>query len=775
MSRLLVAVLSPPFAELSYLPPVDGPCVVPGQVALVPMGKSLRVGVVLPGDAEPPEGVELKPMVWPVDPAPLLDAEYLSMVDSLAVRQGARRAVVLANVLPRGIKTSQVVFQLDEPGLPRRLRGRDIPGLSAAMRRLLKEAFVQGRVLTLRESARKEREQVFRLGVDPPWPLRPSASRQIAVLEYIFERGPSSREELSRALGGSASQVLRRLTDTGCLRVDAPCLEPDPEEDIPAVVRHDPSDEQAAALEGLYRALDADEPAAKLLHGVTGSGKTLVYMRLARRCLESGRNVLLLAPEVALACRLARTASRELPGEVLLYHGSLEPARREEIFRRLAGESKPVTVVGARSSLFLPLRSPGLIVLDEEHDESYKQEERFGYQAKEVAWLRVMRSKGLLVLGSATPDVKTYQSSLSGAVERFELTKRVGGGTLPDVRLVDASQLDEGQPLADESLLRLKEVVAAGEQAVVLLNRRGYAPVLYCLHCEETIRCPQCDVSMTFHKDRQRLVCHYCGLTLPFPRPCAKCGASHFLPMGEGTERLEEILASELGQQARVLRMDRDAVRRPERLEAILESFRSGRAQVLVGTQMLSKGHHFPKVTLVVAANADLGRNLPDYRAAERTFQLLVQASGRAGRGERPGEVLIQTRYPGNPFWSLVLSADYKAFFAQEIELRRRRRYPPFVKLALIRLNWPSDQGPLSDLMGAMARRLRELGTREGVTVLGPAPAPLSMLRGRLRRHCMLKGEDWSAVRRVFAAIRHEFSGEAGLRLSLDLEPLNML
>lgn len=770
---LLVAVLSPPYAELSYLPPEGGPAVAPGQIVLVPMGRSLRAGVVLPDEGEPPEGVELKAVLWPVDRYPLLDAEYLDMVASLGARQGVSRAMVLASVLPRGIKTSQVVFQVEADGLPRRLRGRDIPKLSPESRRAFREAFEEGRALPLRESARRDRELVYRLGVDPPWPVRPSAGRQIAVLEHVFEHGPASKAELSRVLGGSASEVLRRLVETGCLRADAPC--PAPEEDAAPAALHEPTTEQAAALEDAAAALDDSGPAVRLVHGVTGSGKTLVYLRLARRCLESGRSVLLLAPEVALACRLARAASRELPGEVVLYHGSLEPWRREEIFRRLARERGPVTVVGTRSSLFLPVRSPGLVVMDEEHDESYKQEERLGYQAKEVAWFRVMASGGLLVLGSATPDVKTYHSSREGAVGRVELMDRVGGGTLPAVRLVDASGLDEGEPLAPESLDRLKEVVQAGEQAVILLNRRGYAPVLYCLHCETTASCPHCEVSLTFHKDRQRLVCHYCGLSLAFPAPCVSCGATHYLPMGEGTERIEEVLAAELGPRTRVLRLDRDSTRRPERLEAILESFRAGRAQVLVGTQMLSKGHHFPKVTLVVAANADLGRNLPDYRAEERTFQLLVQASGRAGRGDRPGEVLIQTRYPQNPFWSLVLEADYGAFFAQEIEKRRKRRYPPFVKLALVRLSWPAEQGAMVDVLGDMARRLRELGKREGVAALGPAPAPLSMLRGRKRYHCMLKAGDWPSIRRVYAALRGEFAGSGDLRLSLDLEPVNML
>jgi len=292
------------------------------------------------------------------------------------------------------------------------------------------------------------------------------------------------------------------------------------------------------------------------------------------------------------------------------------------------------------------------------------------------------------VLGSATPDVKTFQAAKSGAIPVSTLRERVGNAMLPEVELVDISTLnDANKPLAPRTEEALKETVERGDQAIVMLNRRGYAPLMYCLDCTETVRCPECEVGMTYHKGRERVICHYCGTSYAYPLLCAKCGGSNFIPMGEGTERLEEYIDGILPEGTRVLRLDRDATRRQERLEEILGAFGKGEAQVLVGTQMISKGHHFPKVTLVVVSDGDLGLNLPDYRSGERTFQLLVQVAGRAGRGESPGKVFIQTRNPKHPIWNEVLSGDYQAFFEREIGRRNcsaTRRSP----------SWPSSASP---------------------------------------------------------------------------------
>jgi len=347
---------------------------------------------------------------------------------------------------------------------------------------------------------------------------------------------------------------------------------------------------------------------------------------------------------------------------------------------------------------------------------------------------------------------------------------------MPEVSLVNIAGLkDPDEPFAPETLEAIQGTLDAGDQLIVMLNRRGYSPVMYCLACEEVPKCPDCQVGLTYHKLRERLVCHYCGLSHPYPMPCAKCGGVTFVPMGEGTERLEEYFLRTLGHEVKVLRMDRDSARRQERMEEILRRFREGEAQVLVGTQMLSKGHHFPGVTLVVVANADMGLYLPDYRAAERTYQLLVQVSGRAGRGDKPGRVLVQTRNPAHPFWDFVLRADYQGFYAREIASRQRFRYPPFTRLALLRLSCPANQEHAQLALSAFAKALREAARELNVEVLGPAPAPLAQLRGRKRFNCLLKSADWQPIRTLFAALSRAEAAPKGFRLELDQDPVNML
>ena len=482
--------------------------------------------------------------------------------------------------------------------------------------------------------------------------------------------------------------------------------------------------------------LESPDGAARLVYGVTGSGKTRLYMELTRLALERGRRVLLLAPEVALAARLHLAASQAFTDrQPLFYHGYQPPAAREAAFRRMAAGDAPAIVAGTRSALLLPLRDLGLVILDEEHDGAFKQEDRLPYQAKEVAFFRARQAGALLVLGSATPDVKTFHAARQGQVPMVSLPRRVGGGGMPAIELVDMRGLakltsvagaretgDRLGVLTDRAARELAETVAGGGQAMILLNRRGYAPLLFCLDCENPVRCPHCELSLTFHKDRERLVCHYCGYTRPHPAPCPVCGGASFLPMGVGAELLEEQLAGVLPAGAAVLRLDRDVARRPERAEAILADFAAGRGQVLVGTQMLSKGHHFPAVTLVVAADADLGRNLPDYRASERTFQLLTQVAGRAGRGERPGRVLIQTRNPTDPFFQHVIRSDFEGFYEEELSRRRRLCYPPFTRLALARLSFPREAEAGLGLVSAAGEAMRQAAVALGVRVLGPAP-----------------------------------------------------
>ncbi|WP_126375831.1 replication restart helicase PriA [Desulfovibrio ferrophilus] len=785
-----VALPSAPFTTLTYTEPEYLPTSVwgAGMRVVVPVGGSTRMGILVKRfterPADLPESVALKTLLWPVEREALLSADYMALAENLAARQMEHTGRVLEILLPSGVRAVTFSFRLYDKRFPARLTPKALRGLSPDDLRILAALWADGR-MTVAATKRHEKQQEFcSLAQDPPWPIRPTAKRQMEICEYLWDNGPTARPMLSRELGAGATQPLNTLISNGLVTVGPPPEFHEPEVCVLEPEDHlvdgdgapEATDEQALALDDLAAALSDDTPQVRLVHGVTGSGKTLVYLRLAEQAVAGGRSVLLLAPEVALACSLYRAATQHFPGRsVRLYHGYQQPSRREQAFMEVAASTGPEIIVGTRSALFLPVADPAFIVLDEEHDGSFKQEERLAYQAKEVAHFLVSRSGGLLVLGSATPDVKTYQAVEQGAISKVCMSTRVGGNELPPVEFVDLreSPPDEG-PFAPISAELLKSTVARGEQAVIMLNRRGYAPVMYCLDCGKVARCSNCDVGLTYHKSRERLVCHYCGAAEPFPRLC-ECGGASYLPMGEGTENVEEALAHLLPPDAGVLRLDRDSTRRPGRMEAILADFAAGKAKVLVGTQMLSKGHHFPDVTLVIVVDGDLGLNVPDYRAAERMFQLMVQVSGRAGRGDKPGRVLIQTRNPEHYCWQYVKRVDYEGFFEKEVALRKKYSYPPFTHLALLRMNYPGDFAGGHQAIMDLVKILGSLGKELGIRVLGPAPSPIGLLRGRKRYQCLIKGGDWAAIRGLYAEVRKRLSPHSKIRVSLDLDPVNML
>ncbi len=806
-----VALLSPPYGSLHYAASEWLPASLwePGMRVAVPLGKSgtLRVGVVLAVGAEDvPEGVVIKEALWPLERTPLLSGEYLEMVRQLAVRHLSTPGAILGSLLPAGLRTTTIRLRVLGDGKPRTLRLKAVSGLGLEERVRLGDAWARGNVEVLDAAFNTDAQEMCTVTQDPPWPVRPSARRQLELLEYLWEKGAVGRTRLVKDLGGTAGQTLNALAERGLVFVGPPqhgtgahaTADANPREEgrkadvavCPPCDTFDATcedvlfrsdfaltDAQHEAVAEFTRALDAPFPETRLLYGITGSGKTAVYLELAAHCVRSGRSAMLLAPEVALACKMERAVRQQFAGlACFLFHGYQSATEREKTFRALASRTEPCLVVGTRSALFLPVPQLGAIVLDEEHDTSFKQDEGLVYQAKEVAHFRMQQGKGLLVLGSATPDVKTFYAVQQGHIPVARLADRVGGGTLPDVELVDIKNLSPTEGiLAPQSLAALREVVGRGEQAVILLNRRGYAPLMYCLDCGAVARCPHCEIGLTYHKGRERLICHYCGYSTPFPAVCPSCKGLHYLPMGEGTEKLEEGLAHLLPPGTGILRLDRDSTRRPGRMEAILEAFARQEAQVLVGTQMLSKGHHFPNVTLAVVADGDLGLNMPDYRAAERTFQLLVQASGRAGRGEKAGRVFIQTRDPAHYCWRFVRTADYDGFFKEEIRRREQRRYPPFVRLALVRASYPVDWAPGMEWVESLTRLAREKGRACGVTVLGHTPSPLPLLRGRKRFQWAFKGQEWTAIRAVFHAMRTAAPRGGQLRLALDVDPVNML
>lgn len=745
---------------------------------LVPLcKKNLRVGVIM-GLEEDAGERELKNIFWPLEKVPLLPSNLLAMIRDLSLRQGITPGYVLGHVLPYGLRQPNCLIKKGA----QLLASVSLATFSKEMYEQYCADLVKDRIQLLPARTDVAANEQCVLLVDPPWPVRPAARRQLAVLDYLYQTGSINRKLLQQKLGVPCD-VLKNLEKQNLIRLEyGDALEEENRGLLPPPeASFELNDAQKEALSFLTGALQMDKPATSLLYGVTGSGKTAVYLELARKAIESGRSVLLLAPEVALAHKLFRDASLYLPDlPVYMYHGYQSSQKREKLFRLAAAGAEACLVIGTRSALFLPLRNTGCIIIDEEHDASYKQDETLTYNAKELAWFKMRQSNGLLVLGSATPDIKSFYAARNGLLPMLELRKRVGGLPLPPIELIkiglksgfNTTGKNSVNLLSKECEKALLETIDRGEQAVVLLNRRGYAPLMYCLECGKTVACPDCGIGMAFHKSRQKLVCHYCGNAFPHPSPCPECGGLNFLPLGEGTEKLAEHLGILAGQP--ILRLDRDNTRRPGKIEEILASFAAHESPILVGTQMLSKGHHFPNVTLAIVADGDIGLNLPDYRATERTFQLLLQVAGRPGRGSKPGCVLIQTRDPSHYCWQYLVNNDYEGFYQEELARRQKRVYPPFIRLALLRISFPRENEAGPESITLLAADMRPYAHQLGVKLLGPTPSPIPMLRGHNRFQCLIKATEWQSIRDL-ANFARTHPAAKKLRISLDLDPVNML
>ena len=782
-----VALLSPPYFNLTYAVPDYFPKSLwtPGLRVVVPLSASLRCGVIMEEDpgSGAEQGREVKPILWPLEGSPLLASSYLELIRELARHSLVREGYALAQVLPGGLRSLKMQLIRSGSDPHRTLSLTSLVRLDRDHLSRLAREWLNGEA-RLSPAGPGSSFSLVELATDPPWPVRPQAVQQIRLLDSLWLNGPTSRQDLRKLLGPQASRALRALKDKDLVREVGPAesvLEPTASE-ADAGWDHpldgvEPTPEQEQVLTSLAPDLGSGEMRIRLVHGVTGSGKTLVYLLLARQCLEQGASVLILVPEIALALQLWQEVRRSFPGAgCFLYHGHLSASDRADLFRRIQAERDPVIAVGTRSAVFLPRTDWGLIVLDEEHDTSFKQEERLPYHTKEVAYSRARISGGLLVLGSATPDIRTYHAARTGHFPLLRMQARVGGRELPRVETVDLNHDPPREgPFSSRATRALQDCLERGEQAIVLLNRRGYAPLIYCTGCGQVIHCDHCEVGMTYHKSLERVVCHYCGETRPFPLACPECGGHQYVPLMEGTEQIEEYLSAFLPAESGVLRLDRDSTRRKGSLENILDGFASHRAQVLVGTQMCSKGHNFPGVSLVLVLDGDIGLNLPDYRATERTFQLLHQVAGRAGRGEVPGRVMIQTRAPDHYCWQYIRSNDFDGFYTTEIDLRRRRGYPPFVRLGLLRMSYPATRTGGYDRVREVAARIKQGAGQAGVQVLGPAPAPLRQLRGRIRYQCLIKAPDRASIRGLCKPLFTSFRDSSGLRLSLDLDPVQML
>jgi primosomal protein N' (replication factor Y) len=476
-----------------------------------------------------------------------------------------------------------------------------------------------------------------------------------------------------------------------------------------------------------------------LLHGVTGSGKTAVYLAGMHAVLQAGRSAILLVPEIGLTPAVAADLHQMFSGDVAILHSALTGPERAQQWHRIHRREARI-VVGTRSAVFAPVQDLALIIVDEEQDASYKQEETPRYHARDVAVMRAKMAGATVVLGSATPSLESYFNATKKKYALIELPDRVEQRPLPQVELIDMRQefqeTGQEQVISRKLALEIGERLERGEQAMVLLNRRGYSPVVLCRACGQTLECQNCAIALTHHKRARRMECHYCGHTAPVPQKCLNCGSEYVYFLGTGSEKLEELLHA-MFPKARIARLDRDTVRGHQDFERVLSAFHAGELDLLVGTQMIAKGHDIHGVTLVGVVGADMALGLPDFRAAERTFQLLTQVAGRAGRGETPGRVILQTYFPDHYAVQYAARHDFAGFCEKELRFRSWMHYPPYSALAsvLIRSEKLDQALQWSGVLGKWFEKTRHPGIR----VLGPAAAPIVRLKRDYRYHFVLK------------------------------------
>jgi len=811
--------------ELTYeVPPEMAQRVMPGHRVLVPMRSRKLTGVVVEVGSEIDfDGAVARAILEVLEPRPLFDRAHLELIRFLANYYMAPLGEAYRAVIPAAARVeSRRMFQTGVVPGPLALavmspieraivdalgkrpltlrqvqRLGDRKAVAAALARLAAEGLVEHHD-GIRGRHRHGIASIVRLKAEGT-PPQVRSDRQREIVRQLLGAGQTgvSLDRLEERIEG-ARTVVRTMARRGIVELAAPdfavagTMVPVGEEPLPPALEL--SWEQAAAVEAAMPAVRDGRFEAFLLWGVTASGKTEVYLRLAAEALAAGRQVLVLVPEIALADQVVRAFRKHFGALVAIAHSAQNVAERwASWMAALGGEAR--IMIGPRSAVFAPLHDAGLVVVDEEHDPAYKQEDGIRYHARDLAVALARASRCPIVLGSATPSAESYANARRGRYKLLRLSRRVAEREMAQVELVDLrehrappakgadagasaadSAVHDAVPLSPPLLDALRDNLAAHGQSVVFLNRRGYHNFLQCHLCGNVIACANCSVSMTFHLRDRSLRCHYCGASTAAPEKCPECSGFGLEGQGFGTERLVQALAEKIPA-ARIERMDSDTSGRRGARTAMIDALTRGELDILVGTQMITKGFDLPGVTLVGVVLADLALNLPDFRCAERTFQLLTQVAGRAGRGERPGRVLIQTYAPHHYSIRAARDQDYARFMRRELELRRELMYPPFARMALVRIEG-EDSAHVSAVAAKTAAALSRLAQVETMRVLGPAPAPIERIRQRYRWQVMLKSTGLNEMRAALAAMRAEMAPLAdreNVRVGIDIDPVNML
>ena len=734
MTILRVAVPSPLRTLLDYLPDASGTLPPPGTRVRVPLGRRQAVGIVFEhAVASSLDDARLRPVSAVLDAAPLLPPDLLELARWAADYYQHPIGEVAAQLLPATARRARAATGRRRAAIALTAAGRDAPEeelARAPARRRALELLAEAPEATLTLTALDAR------GVSG------------AVARALVERGWARRLELAPEATASASAE-------------------------GAAAPPPLTGEQGAAA----AAIDGARPGfrALLVDGITGSGKTEVYFTAMRAALDAGRQVLLLVPEIGLTPQTVARVRARFTEPLAVLHSGLPDGERMEAYRAArAGRAR--IVLGTRSAVFAPLPDAGLLIVDEEHDESYKQQEGFRYSARDLAVKRASLLDVPVVLGSATPSLASLANARSGRYAHLHLTERVGGARLPAIELVDVERQGERDGLSPPLLHAMTEALGRDEQVLVFINRRGFAPVLMCRACGWIADCPRCDARLTVHARPAELRCHHCGTQRPLPPRCPSCGDVEPLPVGVGTQRTEQALAEQFPD-VPVIRIDRDTTRSARRLGDTLADVGQAGAAILVGTQMIAKGHHFPRVTLAAVLGADGAFFSADFRAGERQAQVLVQVAGRAGRAERPGRVLIQTRHPDHPLLRTLLSSGYAGWAELALEERRSMGLPPYGHLALLRAEAVDRAAPEAFLRAA-AQVLAAAAAPLGVQVLGPVRAPMERRQGRMRAQLLLQAPDRASLHRLLAgrtATLDALPEGRRVRWSLDVDPLDTL
>lgn len=612
-------------------------------------------------------------------------------------------------------------------------------------------------------------------------PPKLRGDRQAQVYAILASRGEVSMTELRQQIK-TAREVVSGLCERGIVALDVREVPDDPffGEPVPRDTPPELTDAQRDAVDAITLAATHKERATFMLYGVTGSGKTEVYLRAIDAAQKAGYGALLLLPEIALTPQLVGRYRARFGDNLAVLHSGLKNDDRHAMWKRLHRGEVHVAI-GARSAVFAPVRNLGLIIVDEEHDPSFKQDDHFRYHGRDLALLRAHRLGIPCVLGSATPSVESYHAAQEGRYRLLHLPGRATQAPMPGIEIIDLRRMAPRGPTGHELLSlplvrALDATLKRGEQAILFLNRRGFAPSVRCAKCDAAIECPSCSVALVMHRREGALRCHYCDFNVPFNNTCITCGGDELTLIGVGTEKLETALINSFPR-ARIGRLDRD-VASGIGAEEVLEKLRKGDIDVLVGTQMVTKGHDIPRVTLVGVINADAALAFPDFRAVERTFQLLSQVAGRAGRRELPGHVLIQTYQPEHPVLMRAKTHDYEGFYHDEIAARAELGYPPYGRLAALKCDGP-DEEKLRDACTRLDGYLRTLPevSAGAVKVLGPTPSPIERIRGRFRMQSLLRATERPKLRRVLARLQDALDAHCrdGVRMAIDVDPMQML